>query len=484
MKYLAQAAQVCTESLVQDLPSTSILENAEFSYFHVASLVIFFLAICHTFFANRFTQIARSIELAHHHKRRRNRTVPIDSEIFDGGGMKDKSFAAEIFYFLGEVEVVFGIWVIPLFIAMVSFYNWRIAIAYIDNRTYIEPIFVVIVMCLTATRPLVKIAETSMRKVARAMGGSVSAWWFSILTIGPLLGSFITEAGAMTLAAILLGRQVYQYKPNTKLAYITLGLLFVNVSVGGVLTNFAAPPVLIVARCWDWSSIYMFMYFGWKALTGILLANGLLWFVFRKEFKRMQNVKKDMKDHGKAQADVEPVPVWITLTHIVLLVWIVINSHYPAVFIGSFLLFLGFHHATAPHQFVLSLKRPILVGFFLAGLVIHGGLQGWWIEPLLGRFQEAGLMIAGTILTAFNDNAAVTYLASLLPELGTPLKHAIMSGVLVGGGLTVIANAPNPAGQMLLRKYFSGGISPLYLFLAAFTPTLIQFVLFFFGMYA
>ena len=58
-------------------------------------------------------------------------------------------------------------------------------------------------------------------------------------------------------------------------------------------------------------------------------------------------------------------------------------------------------------------------------------------------------MLIGTVLTAFNDNAMVTYLSSLIPTLSEAAKQAIMSGVVVGGGLTVIANAPNPAGQML-----------------------------------
>ncbi|HPE85266.1 MAG TPA: putative Na+/H+ antiporter, partial [Chlamydiales bacterium] len=329
---------------------------------------------------------------------------------------------------------------------------------------------------------IVKAAEKAMSRVAKTLGGSVSAWWFSILTIGPLLGSFITEAGAMTLAALLLGRQIYQYKPNPKLAYATIGLLFVNISVGGVLTNFAAPPVLIVAKCWGWSSWYMFSVFGWKAFAGIVLCNTAGWFIFKKELRSLQRSKAQMQGHTPVDEDTEPVPVWITITHFVLLFWIVLNSHYPPVFIGSFLLFLGFHHATAPHQFALSLKRPILVGFFLAGLVIHGGLQGWWIEPSLGGLSRGALMLTGVILTAFNDNAAVVYLASLLPTLTESLKYAIMSGVIIGGGLTVIANAPNPAGQMILRKYFRGGVSPLYLFLGALGPTLVFLAIFFFTM--
>jgi hypothetical protein len=74
-------------------------------------------------------------------------------------------------------------------------------------------------------------------------------------------------------------------------------------------------------------------------------------------------------------------------------------------------------------------------------------------------------------LTAFNDNAAITYLATLVPDLTEGMKFAVVAGAVTGGGLTVIANAPNPAGQSLLAKYFQDGIAPLGLFLGALAPT-------------
>jgi Na+/H+ antiporter NhaD/arsenite permease-like protein len=78
-------------------------------------------------------------------------------------------------------------------------------------------------------------------------------------------------------------------------------------------------------------------------------------------------------------------------------------------------------------------------------------------------------------LTAFNDNAAITHLASWVPEFmnNTTLQNAVVAGAVTGGGLTVIANAPNPAGAALLSKFFPNGISPLRLFLSALCPTLI-----------
>ena len=105
------------------------------------------------------------------------------------------------------------------------------------------------------------------------------------------------------------------------------------------------------------------------------------------------------------------------------------------------------------------MKAPLLVGFFLGGLVIHGGLQGWWIAPVLASLTEVPLFLGAAGLTALNDNALITYLATLVPDLSDPLKIAVVAGAVTGGGLTVIANAPNPAGQALLNRFFGGAIA-------------------------
>jgi hypothetical protein len=124
------------------------------------------------------------------------------------------------------------------------------------------------------------------------------------------------------------------------------------------------------------------------------------------------------------------------------------------------------------------LKPPLLVGFFLGGLVVHGGLQGWWIQPFLGSLTEEPLFFGSALLTAFNDNALITYLATLVPNLSDPLKIAVVQGAVAGGGLTVIANAPNPAGQALLSRYFGGAIAPAGLLLGALLPTAVSIVFF------
>ena len=386
------------------------------------------------------------------------------------------SFKAEIFHFLGEIEAIFGIWAVPLLIAISISKGWSQARDYIGTGLdFTEPMFVVVIMTMAASRPVLKLSEQLMAFAARLGRGAPAAWWLSILTIGPILGSFITEPAAMTISALLLCEKFYELKPSSRFAYATLGLLFVNVSVGGTLTHFAAPPVLMVAEKWGWGMSRMFLEFGWKAVLGIVVANVVYFLAFRREFRLVHPLPlRGGEGRGERLGQIpQPIPIWVTAVHLLFLAWTVMNNHYPALFIAGFLFYLAFTQATEHHQHELSLRPALLVGFFLAGLVVHGGLQGWWIAPVLSRLHELPLFFGAVALTAFNDNAAITYLASLVPGFSEGLKYAVVAGAVVGGGLTVIANAPNPAGQSILSRFFPDGISAWRLFLGALIPTLI-----------
>ncbi len=360
---------------------------------------------------------------------------------------------------------------------------------------------IIFVLAIPASRPLLRLAEMIMAGLARLGCSSTAAWWFSILTVGPLLGSLITEPAAMTICALLLGRKFYVLRPPPSLAYATLGLLFVNVSIGGTLTHFAAPPVLMVAGKWGWTTLHMLSFFGWRAALGIFLSTAVYFLWFRHELKSMTSVSPDTganlpcRDANYCGADLrsagsrslwlrgsqatlkhsgqEPIPAWVTMTTLVFLGWTIFNSHYSALILGGFLFYLGFVRATKHYQSAISLLPPLRVGFFLAGLVVHGGLQGWWIEPVLRSLGRLPLFFSATVLTAFNDNAAITFQASQVPDFSETLKYAVVAGAVTGGGLTVIANAPNPAGQSILSKYFPDGISAPSLLFGALAPTII-----------
>jgi hypothetical protein len=439
--------------------------------FLLVATIIFVLAILHTFVAIPITKLAHKVQHDHDARIRKERAAHGDSTHSEDL----VSFKATILHFFGEVEAIFGIWVIVLLGAMFSFYGLDSVKGYVMGVNFTEPLFVVIIMALASTRPVLRFAEVCLRFFARFGKESPAAWWLSLLIIGPILGSFITEPGAMTICAMLLAKKFYKLKPSPLFAYATLGLLFVNISVGGVLTNFAAPPVLMVASKWGLTTMEMLIHYGDKAVVAIILSTLLYYAFFRKELAEMAVRAGDHDGDGKGdlKENNRPIPLFVTLTHLAFMAWTVAFAHYPAFFIGGFLFFLAFSQATAHHQTDINLRGPILVGFFLGGLVIHGGLQGWWLAPIITSLSEWPLFIGATILTSFNDNAAITFLASQVEGLSPQLKYAVLAGAVTGGGLTVIANAPNPAGQALLSRFFGEGVSPAKLAAGAIIPTII-----------
>ncbi len=536
--------------------------------FNLVATLIFILAILHTFMASKFLAIAHKWE--DEHEARIEAKEIASYEIHLG---------ARVFHFLGEVEVVFGLWAVALAIAITVFYDWATLVHYAANKVnFGEAMFIVVIMTLASTRPILRLAELALGKVAGLLGGTLSAQWFTIMTLGPLMGSFITEPAAMTLCALLLGRSLYDLKPSEGFKYATVGLLFVNISVGGTLTNFAAPPVLMVAGPWGWSTGHMLAHFGLEATCAILISNTLYFFYFRKELRRLEEnftvvrlkgeIQKQYLRHrdmnsrfrealivvddllepeGRVQKEIaeveyevkgrlerdlakqmvgekvdpnlvrkafderfqeiklralredmprmllpeergpfhdpdwddrdDPVPAWVMFVHVCFLGWTIFNAHHPPLFVAGMLFFLGFAIVTDFYQNRINLKPALLVGFFLCGLVFHGGVQGWWIAPILGNLAEVPLMLGATLLTAFNDNAAITFLATLVPDFTDNLKHAVVAGAITGGGLTIIANAPNPAGVSILKKYFTNGVGAGGLLLAALAPTAIVFML-------
>lgn len=460
---------------------TGIWEKIQFraheAPFLLIATIIFVLAIVHTFLAVPINKLAHRVQHDHDEKVRRMakeaRRRPAE--------IKMVSFKGTLLHFLGEVEAVFGIWAVVMLLAMTSFYGLDEMKAYISHTVnFTEPMFVVVIMALASTRPILRFAEVCLRFFARFGKESPAAWWLSILIIAPILGSFITEPGAMTIAAMLLARKFYPLKPRPVFAYGTLGLLFVNVSVGGVLTNFAAPPVLMVAEKWNLTTLYMLEHFGDKAVLAIALSSLAYYAFFRKDLKAMCDQVPDTDGDGVAnwKERKDDVPLFVTVVHLFFMALTVLFAHDPALFVGAFLFFLAFTAATRHHQNPVDLRGPVLVGFFLGGLVVHGGLQGWWLQPVITSLTEWPLYLGATVLTSFNDNAAITFLASQVEGLSPALKYAVLAGAVSGGGLTVIANAPNPAGQAILGRFFRDGVSPLKLMLAALVPTVIVMVCF------
>ncbi|KFC65907.1 putative Na+/H+ antiporter [Massilia sp. LC238] len=375
---------------------------------------------------------------------------------------------AGLFHLLGEVEVVFGFWAFVLILAMALLADGATAIAYVESRQYTEPLFVFVVMVIAASQPVLDAVRDLLALLARLapVRTEVALCWLGLALV-PLSGSLITEPAAMTLAALMLAPQVFRPGIPEWLKYGAIGVLFVNVSIGGTLTSYAAPPVLMVAGTWGWDSAFMASTFGWRAALAVVFNASVITLLLRRHL-RPGNVVEDVQ-----------LPWVVSIVHLVLLGSVVLLAHHPVLFLGLFLLFLGYTQAYPKHQSRLIIKEGLLVGFFLAGLVVLGGMQQWWLQPLVSSLEPTALFFGALALTAITDNAALTYLGSLIEGLSDHAKYMLVAGAVAGGGLTVIANAPNPAGAALLREGFEdGSIGMGGLFLGALGPTCVAAVMF------
>jgi predicted cation transporter len=422
----------------------------------VIGTVIFALAVIHTFLVKKFEHIA--------HK------------------YPEGSIGENFFHFLGEVEAVFGMWAAIFIGIRVWFEGLTVyddahnlvggAIKYLEAQNFTEPAFVFVIMCIAGTRPVILLAEKIIMAVAKVIPlPEKMSFYMSALVIGPILGSFITEPAAMTVTALILLDYFYSSNMSRKFMYATIGLLFVNISIGGTLSHFAAPPVLMVAGKWHWGFEHMITNFGYKAVIAILISTIGTAFYFKKDLVGKLEIKQKHDNYM--------VPTWwITLIHVIFMALVVLTAHHMVFFMGLFLFFLGFVTVTQEYQDQVKLKESLLVGFFLGGLVTLGSMQAWWLQDVLASMNDLTLFMGATGLTAITDNAALTYLGSLV-ELSDSAKYNLVAGAVCGGGLTVIANAPNPAGFGILKSSFGKeGINPIKLLISALIPTIISCICF------
>ncbi len=403
------------------------------------ALVIFVVAILHTFSVKFFKSLAQKFPKHHN-----------------------------IFDMLGEVEIVFGFWAIVLVLIIFFLLGKTETVNYLNNQSYVEPLFVFVIMVIAASKPILDFSLTCVKKISALLPVNKSLSLFLItMSFVPLLGSFITEPAAMTLAALILRDHFYSKKISNKFKYGIIGTLFVNVSIGGAMTPFAAPPILMVAAKWNWDLNFMINTFAWRTALAVFINSIILTFLFRNELTKL----------GESKIKTIKIPSFVLILHLILLLGVIFFVHDLIIFLGIFLIFLAVVNAFNQYQDKLIINQAFLVSLFLAGLVVLGGQQKWWLQTVLAKLTPDQIYYVATALTAVTDNAALTYLASLVDGLSDQFKYAIAAGAITGGGLTVIANAPNPAGYSILNKKFSGGIvSPLYLFLSALGPTIVAII--------
>jgi hypothetical protein len=417
------------------------------SFLEILATSLFAIAIIHTF------------------------SVPVFARQANKGGPH-----AGMWHLLSEVEAVFGVWACVLLAFMALVAGVSDTVTYIDTRNFTEPAFVFVIMVIAASRPILELVNVGVRALARILPvRNELAMFFVTMSFVPLAGSLITEPAAMTLAALLLRDAYFGRSEQAGFKYMTIGVLFVNVSIGGVLTAYAAPPVLMVAQTFNWDTAYMATHFGWRAAAAVLINAAVLTFVCRAALTDGSIGSSQLSEGNKRPR----VPLIIMAVHTLFLVGVVLSAHHPIIFMGFLMLFIGYAHAYKRHQNPLLIREGLMVGFFLAGLVVLGGLQKWWLQDLLAGLSPMVLYWGATALTAVTDNAALTYLGSLVEGTSEEWRYMLVAGAVTGGGLTVIANAPNPAGFSILKGCFpDGAISPLKLLAAAALPTLVAAAMF------
>jgi len=253
------------------------------SFIQVVATVIFALAIIHTFLVSKFAHIA--------HK------------------YPEGSIGENFWHFMAEVEAVFGMWSAVFLLIMIGSNGWGSPITYLESLNFTEPAFVFVIMAMAGTRPVIKLAEKIIVMISKLVPlPRKMAFFITALVVGPLLGSFITEPAAMTVTAIILLKNFFSKDMSTKFKYATIGLLFVNISIGGTLTHFAAPPVLMVASKWGWGIGHMFFSFGYKAMISCVISAIAVGFYFKNELSGDFDLRPDNTEKMLP-------PVWITVIH-------------------------------------------------------------------------------------------------------------------------------------------------------------------------
>ncbi len=361
---------------------------------------------------------------------------------------------------LSDVEFTFALWALPAFLAALA---WGTPL----GAPWREPVFVLAILIACATPSIRRVATLLIEGVSRVVPAPrpIAFFWTS-LVVGPLLGSLITEPAAMAITATLLSeRFLGRRQPSEFFLYAMVGLLFVNVSVGGTLTPYAAPPILMVAQTWGWDLGTTWSLFGMRAI-GICVSSATLFvFVFRSELTRAWVAR------GASRDKLHPAQVIVCVLLTAMLVrW----SHFPERALALLACIALLHRGK-----LQGIRQAAGVAVFLLSLSVLGSYQRAWLAPLISDLSERMIFLGSVALTSVLDNAALTYLGAQAPSLSEKARYLFVAGSVTGGGLTLIANAPNIAGYEILRSHFGAkGMRPFGLLLGALVPTLIALAVF------
>lgn len=424
----------------------------------VGAAVFFFLSILHTFCTPFFY---KRFQICQHKKM-----------IFPEKWRK-YLWLSESYRLLSSVDVIFIFWSVPLFLWFLYSEGYAEAIDYFNHRNYLFALFIMIMLILLESRPIVYLSECIFLTIAKIGKQSPKCWWWTLMLGAPFSAILLKETGAMIIAATLLVRYFYKFAPSLRFSYATMGLLFSNISVGGLITDISSRALLLVSPALKGEQEFVIRHFSWKAVIAIFLSTTTYYLMFRKEFDHFPKVVKN------ASIADERVPIWLICLHVLFVAAIMSVRSVPLLMIGILILYLGLHQFTIFYQNSIRVTKVCCVGLFYAGLLILGGLQEWWMLVIMHRMSDFGYMFTSYILSMFLDNVLVNYLVHNLSVATDCFLYLVIAGCMSAGGVTILANAPNIVGYLIIKPFFpTSPVSLGRLFVFALGPSLIALMTF------
>ncbi len=378
----------------------------------------------------------------------------------------------ECFRLLSKIELVFIFWAVPLFFLFLWCEGYKVTMGYFNSRNYLSALFIMVMLILLESKPIEYFSECVFSTIAKIGRQSPKCWWWTLMIAAPLSSFFLKETGAMIIASTLLVKHFYRLFPSTKFGYATMGLLFSNISISGLLSAFSSRALFMILPSVKWGNTMILQHFCWKAVLAILISTSVCYWIFRKEFDSFPAVSVSAKAK-------ERIPKWVICTHIGFVAALMILQSEPLFMGALFVFYLAFQNFTVFYQHSINLAKIAFVGLFFVGLVVFGGLQEWWVLEVMHRMSDFGYLITAYILSISLDNALVNYIVHNLPVATDCYLYLVLSGCMSAGGLTLIANMPNIVGYLILKPSFpSSSFSLGWLFLAALGPSCISVLIF------
>lgn len=424
----------------------------------IGALACFILSIVHIFMIPVFARLYRNYQ---------NKRIAFPED------WKRFLWLGEWYRLMSTIELVFLLWSVPLFFWFLYTEGYKGTMAYLNTRNYTFSMFIIVMWLLLGSKPISYAVEHAFAKIANIGRQSPKSWWLTVMFVAPLSTIFLRETGAIIIATTLLAKYFYDLSPSTRFSYATMGLLFSNVSIGGLLTTSSSRSLSMILRTLRWDNYEVMTHFGWKALLAICLSTTVYYYLFRREFHHFPRKIEHIINAGRK------IPIWIICVHIAMAFAAMRFRSAPVLMGGVCIFYVFFHRLTVFYQNKIDFWKVCCLGVFFIGMSFVGGLQEWWILKLVKNSSDFGYMWAAYILSIFLDNVLVNLMMHDLPVVTDCYLYLVVAGCMSAGGLTLIANTPNIVSFATLRPFFQKpSFSFWKLFLASLFPSVLALMLF------